>query len=556
MLDKKVLGLIGIVAVAVVATIGVMKWFGRSDDSAGREKSGITAPLNQSSAEAADWCAGHRVPESECTLCHPKLIEAFKAKNDWCAEHGLPESHCRQCNPNLKFPQEAAASSQVDWCAEHRVPESDCTKCHPKLIEAFKAKNDWCAEHGLPESHCRQCNPSLTFPQEPPPSTSSLQLDMDSEISVFFPKNKTTCATDGALVQFASAKTAERTGLSIEPALSADMAPAIEAPAEVVFDETRTTVVSTTVPVLVLRWLASPGQPIEKGEIIAEAESPEMASLKADYLENLSNFLVRGKERKRNEELRQQDIVSVAEFETSLAAEQSARAQLTRSEGLLRASGLSPKDLQSMQAEQSVTPQFALQAPAQGVLVKREAALGELLPAGTPLALISDPRSSWVEARVREPDLKRIKAGQKVEFSTDVHGQERHVGRVIWVAQFLDPVTRSATVRAKMQPGGKTLHPGEFGRALIYTQGEKSGVLVPIDAVQWEGCCNVVFVQEAPDRYRPRKVQIETADAGHYRVTAGLKPGESVVVKGSYLLKTELKKGSIGAGCCAPEPTS
>ncbi len=555
MLDKKVLGLIGIVAVAVVATIGVMKWFGRSDDSTGEEKSGITAPLNQSSAEAADWCVGHRVPESECTKCHPNLVEAFKAKNDWCAEHGLPESHCRECNPNLKFPQEAAASSRADWCAEHRVPESGCTKCHPALIEAFKAKNDWCAEHGLPESHCRLCNPNLVFPQEPSP-TSSIHLDMDSEISVFFPKNKTACATDGAIIQFASAKTAERAGLTIEPAIPADAAPAVEAPAEVIFDETRTTAITSTVPILVIRWLASPGQPVKKGEVIAEVESPEMANLKADYLENLSNFLVRGKERKRNEELRQQDIVSVAEFEASLAAEQAARAQLTRSEGLLGTAGLSPEELQTVESGQSVSTRFALKAPGRGMLVKRQAVLGELLPAGTPLALISDPNSMWVEARMREQDLKRIRVGQRVEFSTDVHGQDRHVGRVIWAAQFLDPVTRSATVRVKMQPAEKTLHPGEFGRALIYTQGGKSGVLVPIDAVQWEGCCNVVFVEEAQDRYRPRKVQIEPADPEHYRVTAGLKPGEPVVVKGSYLLKTELKKGSIGAGCCAPEPAS
>ncbi|MEZ5988763.1 MAG: hypothetical protein R3F30_06510 [Planctomycetota bacterium] len=30
----------------------------------------------------------------------------------------------------------------------------------------------------------------------------------------------------------------------------------------------------------------------------------------------------------------------------------------------------------------------------------------------------------------------------------------------------------------------------------------------------------------------------------------GLDPGEVVVTRGSFLLKTELMKGSIGAGCC------
>lgn len=50
-----------------------------------------------------DWCEEHQVPESQCTLCDPKLSAAFKATGDWCVEHGLPESQCRKCNPDVKI---------------------------------------------------------------------------------------------------------------------------------------------------------------------------------------------------------------------------------------------------------------------------------------------------------------------------------------------------------------------------------------------------------------------------------------------------------------------
>jgi cobalt-zinc-cadmium efflux system membrane fusion protein len=36
-------------------------------------------------------------------------------------------------------------------------------------------------------------------------------------------------------------------------------------------------------------------------------------------------------------------------------------------------------------------------------------------------------------------------------------------------------------------------------------------------------------------------------------VTRGVAPGEHVVTVGSFLLKTETLKGSIGAGCCEVE---
>jgi hypothetical protein len=48
-----------------------------------------------------DWCAGHGVPESQCTRCNPDLIPAFQAVGDWCDEHGLPMSQCTVCDPDL-----------------------------------------------------------------------------------------------------------------------------------------------------------------------------------------------------------------------------------------------------------------------------------------------------------------------------------------------------------------------------------------------------------------------------------------------------------------------
>ena len=118
---------------------------------------------------ADDWCAGHGVPESKCTLCHPELIDQFKAAGDWCEEHRLPESVCPTCNPGLDSrpadnPAELAAKEvgkYAGWCAGHSVPESKCTLCHPELIPHFKAAGDWCAEHRLPESACPTCNPEL-----------------------------------------------------------------------------------------------------------------------------------------------------------------------------------------------------------------------------------------------------------------------------------------------------------------------------------------------------------------------------------------------------------
>jgi len=171
---------------------------------------------------------------------------------------------------------------------------------------------------------------------------------------------------------------------------------------------------------------------------------------------------------------------------------------------------------------------------------------------GEQLARIGDPSALWIEGRLREREATRLERGQRVEFTADGRALRRTAGEVIWISSFLDPRTRTATVRVKpVQAGSLRAH--EFGRLRLPVGPAEPSILVPRDAVQWEGCCNVVFVQEAADRFRPRKVEIAAADAAYYRVISGLQPDDQVVVAGSFLLKTELKKSSIGAGCCGLE---
>jgi len=77
---------------------------------------------------------------------------------------------------------------------------------------------------------------------------------------------------------------------------------------------------------------------------------------------------------------------------------------------------------------------------------------------------------------------------------------------------------------------------------------------VPASAVQWEGCCNVVFVKKSNTAYEPRKVHLGIATGSVYQVLNGVNVGEEIVTQGSFLLKTEILKGSIGAGCCEVQP--
>jgi len=452
---------------------------------------------------------------------------------------------------------EVAATNDdiLDWCTEHAVPESQCTKCNPTLIETYKANNDWCAGHGLPESHCRLCNPEIKFPQEDILRARTIELTRnDIEITLYFRPNEPVCATNDALIQFASAETAERTGLKVLTVRDAAEEYSIEAPAEVVFDETHAIVVTTTVPALVSRWAVSPGDNVRAGDILAVMQSPRITELEAQLLSAYAAYELQRKETSRHEELKSRNLISTSEYDEQCAMLEKSLAEYAGVRGFLTSAGLSETDLDELLKHRRISNTFALRASGSGMIVERIAKPGELYEAGAALAALANPEEMWIEARLTEQQLRDIEVGQEVTFSSDGRGLNRIGAEVIWVSKFLDPHTRTGVVRAMVPDKKHSLKAGEFGRVAIVEREENDVVLVPKDAVQWEGCCNVVFVREALDRYRPRKVELSEGTGPYYQVRGGLQPGEEVVVDGAFLLKTELKKTSIGAGCCGLEP--
>jgi cobalt-zinc-cadmium efflux system membrane fusion protein len=123
---------------------------------------------------------------------------------------------------------------------------------------------------------------------------------------------------------------------------------------------------------------------------------------------------------------------------------------------------------------------------------------------------------------------------------------------VNWIGTEVNQQTRTTRVRAELaNPKGK-LRANQFGQAEIQVGEEHRAVVVPKAAVQRKDGVDVVFLpQEEGGVYRPQRVVAKPTDrADALEVTWGLEPGQRVVTRGAFLLKTEIMKGAIGAGCC------
>ncbi len=445
------------------------------------------------------------------------------------------------------------SAQTIDWCSEHRVPESECTKCHPELAAKWKDKpGQWCDEHNVPEAHCYACHPNIKFPQEQQyldqmkqndakPSSDELRPQQTSApklATALFRRNEPKCSTDEAVIQLATDQAYNRVGLTIEPVQESRSAELIEAVGEVDFDPTAAAAVTSLVSGTLVRWLANVGEHVTRGQVLAYLESLEGAAMRAEYTEAAAERESAKAQFERQQKLLAADLTSQKEFQEARAAQARAEAAFERTAAALRVIG-SDSD-----GDGALVP---IRAKQSCILAEQSVALGEVINAGNSIGLIADPQKLWVEARVRENELHRIHIGQHATMSAD-EGVGRTNGEVIWVSPAVDPATRMGRVRIAPVKGSP-LYAHQFVDVTIEASPTENAILVSREAVQWEGCCNVVFVSETKDRFRPRKVQVQYANGEQYAVT-GLREGEEIVTHGSYLLKTELMKEGLGAGCC------
>lgn len=94
-----------------------------------------------------------------------------------------------------------------------------------------------------------------------------------------------------------------------------------------------------------------------------------------------------------------------------------------------------------------------------------------------------------------------------------------------------------------------------FGKARIRLGAAQATAAIPRAAVQQAKSVQLAFVRLGPAEYETRRVRAVPGrwDAELVDLASGIEPGEDVVVAGSFFLKTETLKDSIGAGCCDVE---
>ena len=197
----------------------------------------------------------------------------------------------------------------------------------------------------------------------------------------------------------------------------------------------------------------------------------------------------------------------------------------------------------------------AVTAPIEGRIVDREVTIGEVVDRGSRMFRIADTRTVWLDLRVAAEQASLARLGLPVRSQGD-GSQVKHEGLITWISTNVDPQTRTVRVRAELPNADASLRNESFGLGEIVLRQEPAAIVVPEESLQWDGSSHVVFVRDArffekdrPKFFVTRSVRPGAKQDGVVEIIAGVLPGEVVASSSSDVLRAQLLRSNLGAGC-------
>jgi len=325
---------------------------------------------------------------------------------------------------------------------------------------------------------------------------------------------------------------------------------------EIAVNELKASRLSPMVPGIVTRVLVDFGQRVAAGQGLISVRSVDLAEAEAEYLEAESKMRLSQKTYERQKGLRAAGITAereLLEAEEDLA---SARIRTEAAHQKLVRLGFSDRDIQALvsQGMRGASGELVLRAPFAGTVLELHAVAGELLNPGDTAALVADLSQLWLWADIYERDLPRVldlkKKGEVRTVGTvQAYPGEEFSGRIDYVASVMDEKSRTVKIRINLANPDGRLRPGMFATVNLELPGRQETLSVPSSAILSNEGRDFVFVHRDGNYFLRRPIVRGIEQNGRTEVMLGLDAGQTVVADGAFLLKSDVLRSKMGAGC-------
>lgn len=304
---------------------------------------------------------------------------------------------------------------------------------------------------------------------------------------------------------------------------------------EVTVNEDSYSQVGAPLAARIVKISAGPGQHVTKGQQLAVLQSTEIGKARSENITAQAKLQLAQQTLERKRRLAGEHIVAQRDVQEAEAAVASAEADVRASRSTLQALDAADNNADSSQ--------LSLRAPISGMVIERTALMGQLAEPAQPLFKIADLSNVWLSVHAFERDAVRLQTGKTAKVTLPALPGQTFQAKITLIGKQVDTASRTIPVRIAIANGSGVLRPGMSATAWV-PLGESSQQIITVPAASVQRIENqwYVFIPKSSDTFELRRVGRSRDLEGEIEIVSGLKPGETVVVDGAFLLKAEAEK--------------
>lgn len=254
----------------------------------------------------------------------------------------------------------------------------------------------------------------------------------------------------------------------------------------------------------------SEGEPVTKGQELAELYAPRILSAQVDFLLAL-----------------QPQPRGVAQVKADKAR------------NLLRLLDVPDAVIHDIERTRQTRNTVPVLAPIDGILTRMMAREGMYVTKSTEMFTIADLSRVWVLVDVFEHQIAWLRSGLSASIRVPAYPGKEWKGQVDYLYPDLDPKTRSLRVRLVFDNPNLALKPNMFATVEIFGGPERDVLKIPAQALIETGERTSVVKALGEGRFQPVDVVIGKQRGGEVEILSGLDEGDEIVISGQFLIDSE-----------------
>lgn len=326
---------------------------------------------------------------------------------------------------------------------------------------------------------------------------------------------------------------------------------------ELMLEDNHKSVVTSRITGRLASISATIGTTVKEGSVMAVIESGELAQAVLDYLKRLSELAFADKKLNRAKLLFEKKVGAEQEVQEAQAGRDLVDLEVTNARDRLKIFGLGTGDIERVKKNRNdplVQGKISLKSPMEGKVIQREGIFGEIIPGDRKILTIANICHLIAIGQIHEKQVGEVlstlaKGTIPVEVTVESFPLKSFFGELISVESQMLEETRTLPVRVEIQNHDSLLRPGMFAKIRLFLENNENQTLLPTSAIMDDEGSRFVFKQLETNLFLRQPVVVGRKIGDRTLIQSGIAAGDVIVVDGAFLLKSDVLREKMGAGC-------